>query len=229
VAGLEKAVITNLVTGEEISVLFNPEEYTVSKDNNFASLAVPGLRSPLLQFVHGNLRTLAMELLVDSYERHQSGTQAPVAAGSDVRALTRRITGLLDIDPGTHAPPLLLFAWGSLAFRCVLAKVSEKFVMFLPSGVPVRARLEVTFNEFTNADFEAKETKRQTADYSRVHVVAEGETLSGIAGHVYRNPELWRPIALRNALAEPRVLEVGRILQIPQIPFRDPETGEVMR
>jgi nucleoid-associated protein YgaU len=107
--------------------------------------------------------------------------------------------------------------------------VSEKFVMFLPSGVPVRARLEVTFNEFTNADFEAKETKRETADYSRVHVVAEGETLSGIAGHVYRNPLLWRPIALRNALAEPRVLEVGRILQIPQLPFRDPETGEVMR
>jgi hypothetical protein len=228
-AGLEKAVITNLVTGEAIPVLFNPEEYTVSKDNNFASLAVPGLGSPLLQFVHGNLRTLSMELLVDSYERHQSGSQAPVPAGSDVRALTRRITALLDIDPATHAPPLLLFSWGSLAFRCVLAKVSERFVMFLPSGVPVRARLEVSFSEFTNADFEAKETKRETADYSRVHVVAEGETLSGIAGEVYRNPALWRPIAIRNGLADPRRLEVGLSLQVPQLPFRDPETGEVTR
>lgn len=228
-AGLEKAVITNLVTGDEISVLFNPEEYTVSKDNNFASLAVPGLSSPLLQFVHGNLRTLTMELLVDSYERHQTGSQAPVQAGSDVRAQTRRITALLDIDPETHAPPLLLFSWGSLAFRCVLAKVSERFVMFLPSGVPVRARLEVSFSEFTNADFEAKETKRETADYTRVHVVTEGETLSGVAGEVYRNPALWRPIAIRNGLADPRRLEVGRRLQVPQLPFRDPETGEVMR
>ena len=39
-------------------VLFNPEEYTLSKDNNFAQIAVPGLRAPLLQFVSGNMQTL---------------------------------------------------------------------------------------------------------------------------------------------------------------------------
>jgi hypothetical protein len=67
--------------------MFNPEEYTLSRDNNFASQAIPGLSSPLLQFVHGNLRTLEMELFFDTFEQRR-----------DVREVTQPVVGLLDID-----------------------------------------------------------------------------------------------------------------------------------
>jgi nucleoid-associated protein YgaU len=101
--------------------------------------------------------------------------------------------------------------------------------MFRPDGVPLRARLQVTFNEFTNAELEAKETKRETADFSHLHVVVEGETLSSIATQVYQNPALWRPIAIQNQIDDPRTLTVGQQLLVPQLPFRDPESGEVMQ
>ena len=218
----KRAQITNTDTGDQLDVMFNPEEYSLNKDINYAQLGIPGLRSPLLQFAHGNLKTLEMELLVDTYEKHP-GT----AAGQDVRELTRMLTGLLDINAATHAPPILLFVWGSLTFRCVLARASERFVMFLPNGIPVRARLQVTFNEFTNAEFEAKEIKRETADYSKLYVVGGADTLSGIAGRLYGNPALWRPIALRNGIDDPRRLTAGAALLIPNLPFRDAETGEV--
>ena len=106
---LEKAVITNTVTNERVPVLFNPEEYTLSKDNNFAQVGVPGLSAPILQFVHGNMQTLEMELLVDTYEEHKEGNRTLNQAGEDVRNLTRKITDLMDIDPTTHAPPVLIF------------------------------------------------------------------------------------------------------------------------
>ena len=225
---LEKALITNTDTGENIEVLFNPQEYTVNKDNNFAQMVVPGLSSPLLQFVHGNMQTLEMELLVDTYEAHQANGKTVNTAGEDVRDLTNKITGLLDINQDTHAPPVLLFTWGSLSFTCVLARASQKFNMFRQDGVPVRARLTVTFNEFTNADTEAKEVKRQTADYSKTYTVNQGETLSAIAANVYRNPATWRPIALRNQVENPRDLKVGMQLLIPMLPYQDPETGEII-
>jgi nucleoid-associated protein YgaU len=209
-------------------VLFNPEEYTLNKDINYAQMAVPGLRSPLLQFVHGNLQTLEMELLVDSYETHSSGGRAVNQAGDDVRALTTKITGLLDINSDTHAPPILLFTWGSLSFTCVLARASQKFIMFRQDGVPVRARLQVTFNEFTNADTEAKEIKRQTADYSKVYTVNEGDTLSGIAAKLYQDPSMWRPIAMRNQIENPRALTTGQRLLVPSLPYQDPESGEIV-
>lgn len=216
---LEKATITKLQPSseEKILVMFNPEEYTLSKEINYARVGVPGLNSPVLQFVHGNLQTLEMELFLDTYE-----------AKTDVRLRTSQITNLLTSDPQTHAPPVLLFTWSSLSFVCVLGKVTQRFVMFLPDGTPVRARMQVTFNEFADPVLQAMAQKNETADYTKLHVVSEGETLSAIAGRMYDNPQLWRPIAIVNGLDNPRAIGVGRQLVVPSLPFRDPDTGEVV-
>jgi nucleoid-associated protein YgaU len=222
---LEKAQILNQVTDEVVHVMFNPEEYTLSRDINYAQAAVPGLRSPLLQFVHGQLQTLEMELLVDTYEAHGEGERL-VPAGSDVRAEVAKVTGLMAIHGETHAPPPLVFTWGTLSFTCVLARVSERYVMFLQDGTPVRARLQVTFHEFTNPERAAREENRQTATYSKVHVVSAGDTLSGVAGRYYENAQLWRPIAIANGLDDPREIRVGQALRIPFLPFTDPASGE---
>src|SRR6476659_3941438 len=104
--GLAKAKITIEHNGNQFEVQFNPEEYTLNKDNNFASQAIPGLSSPLLQFVNGNLRTLEMELFFDTYS-------TPSAQKQDVRDLTGKVMKLMDIDPKLHAPPVLHFVWGS--------------------------------------------------------------------------------------------------------------------
>jgi nucleoid-associated protein YgaU len=221
---LEKALITNTVTGDRIPVMFNPEEYNVDRSMNYAQTTVPGLSAPITQFVSGGAQTLQMELLLDTYEGH---SWAGTAAGEDVRGPLGKITDLMNIDPTTHAPPVLLFTWGSLAFTCVLAQAGARFTMFLPDGIPVRARLQVTFNEFRNIDLEAREIKRETADYSKLYTVGQGETLSGIAFKVYEDPALWRPIALHNRLGDPRSLTAGLQLVIPQLPYRDPESGEV--
>lgn len=224
---LVKALIINDVTEEKIPVLFNPEEYTVNKDNNFAQIAVPGLSAPLIQFVNGNMQTLEMELLLDTYEEHRENNKVLNRAGEDVRNLTNKIIDLMNINPTTHAPPKLIFTWASLTFQCVLARVSQRFIMFMPNGTPVRARLQVTFNEFCNLDLEAKEIKRETADYSKLHLVTQGETLSMIAATAYGNPKLWRPIARRNGIDNPQAVSMGMRLIVPHLPFRDPETGEV--
>ena len=226
---LEKAIITIPASGERIPVMFNPEEYTLSRDINYAQTPIPGLSAPIIQFVHGNLQTLEMELFLDTVEAHAENNRQLNRAGEDVRRLVRQITDLMNIDPASHAPPIVLFTWGSLNFTGVLAHASQRFIMFLPDGTPVRARLQVTFNEFRNVDLEAKEIKRETADYSRIVVVKQGETLSSIAWRTYGNPRLWRPIALRNGIANPRALVTGMQLVVPQLPFHDPESGEVYR
>lgn len=219
---LEKALITNTVTGAALRVQFSPEEYTVSRDVNYAQAPIPGLSGPLVQFAHGNLRTLDMELLLDTYEAHPGN-----AAGADVREKVRALTHLMEIDPTTHAPPVLLFTWASLTLTCLLTKVSERYIMFRADGAPVRARVNVTFQEFKNAELEAREVKRETADYTKRYVVRQGQDLPSVAAEVYEDPLLWRPIAIRNGIADPTAPEAGAALLIPSLPFVDPETGEV--
>jgi nucleoid-associated protein YgaU len=219
--GLEKAQIEVVHTGTQIAVQFNPEEYTVNKDNNFAAQAIPGLPSPLVQFVNGNQRTVEMELLFDTWDTNSF-------AKADVRDLTRQITDLLDIDSSLHAPPVLKLTWASLSMLCVLSRVVQRFVMFEASGKPVRARLTCTFNEIIDPEQEAKALNLQTADYTKVHVVAERETLSSIAALLYDDPLAWRPIAIANRLDDPRAIAVGQQLRVPSLPFVDPETREVV-
>ncbi|MEE8155490.1 MAG: hypothetical protein V3T53_11110 [Phycisphaerales bacterium] len=215
--GLAKATIEIEHTGELLEVMFNPEEYTLNQDNNFASQAIPGLSGPILQFVHGNMRTLDMELFFDTTDQ-----------ASDVRDETQKIVRLLEIDSDLHAPPVLRVAWATLQFRCVLAKAGQQFVKFLEDGRPVRARLTVSFNEFLDADREAQLVNRQTADFTKVHVVAEGETLEGLAGVLYENPQMWRAIALDNRIDDPQADLTGQAIRIPSLPFINPETGEVL-
>ncbi|WP_437937081.1 CIS tube protein [Sorangium sp. So ce341] len=204
-------------TGEELEVMFNPEEYSLNRDNNFASQAIPGLSSPLLQFAHGNLRTLEMELLFDTYEKL-----------TDVRDKTQKLIKMMEIDPHLHAPPILNVSWASLQFRCVLTRAAQKFILFLPDGRPVRARVNVSFTEFVDPEHESKQIKRQTADYTKVHHVVDGETLSAIAARYYERPELWRAVALANELDDPRRLFAGQALTIPSLPYTVEETGEVL-
>ena len=226
---LAKAKITVERGSEEpFTVLFNPEEYTINKDNNFASFAVPGLSSPLLQFVNGNMTTLEMELFFDTYESQPEINSEPPGP-PDVRDITNRFMKLMEIDSELHAPPVLNFSWSSLEFRCVLLRASQKFIMFWSDGRPVRARITTTFAEYVDPEQESKKVNRQTADFTKVHLVTQGETLSAIAANCYRNPETWRPIAIANGLDDPHVLTVGQTLRIPSLPFTDPDSGEVLQ
>src|SRR5215467_1448109 len=189
-------------TTSQFEVQFNPEEYSLNKDNNFASQTIPGLSSPILQFVNGNLRTLEIELFFDTVDQQ-----------TDVRDQSNKVVDLLKIDSDSHAPPILRFVWGSLDFTCVLARANQKFTRFMSDGRPVRARVTVSFSEFIDAEREAKEVNRQTADFSKFHTVVQDETLSAIANTFYHNPLTWRPIAIANGIDDPRSIAPGQVLR----------------
>src|SRR4051794_275026 len=104
--------------GEEFQVLFNPTQYSIDKANQIAEAGIPGLEAPVLQYVHGNTRTLAMELFFDTYEE-----------GTDVRDHTGKVYNLLLIDPETHVPPICQITWGCFSFRGVVDRISGKFTL----------------------------------------------------------------------------------------------------
>lgn len=203
---LEKATIINLASGERIPVMFNPEEYTLDVGNSFAEIGIPGREASPIQYVRGNLRTLRMELFFDTYERRPPASQ-------DVRLETRRVTALLQKEATTKAPPVLLVTWGSLQFKCVLESVNQRFIMFLPDGSPVRARLTVAFKEFEQVDIEIQQGF--FIGPPTVRNIVEGDTLSKLAHEYLGNPGDWREIAELNNIDNPLKLTAGVALIIP--------------
>lgn len=199
---LEKATIRNLETGEAIPVRFNPGEYSLDVSNAFAEIGIPGLRTPPIQYIRGNARTLKMELFFDSFEQN-----------IDVRTQTQRLTALLNQDRRTQAPPILLFSWGSFNFKCVLESLGQRYTMFLSDGTPARATLTVAFREYEEVNVEVQ--RGLFIGSPTVRTIVEGDTLSKLAGETIGNPEDWRKLAEANNIENPRKLTSGRSIIIP--------------
>lgn len=272
---LKKAIIRVYWDGrskpEDIDVQYNPTEYTFEKQNQIAEIQIPGLDSPLQQFVRGQTEKLTLDLFFDTTE------QGMGSGATSVTTETDKIYQLIKIEPTRHAPPILEFVWssqmaganigaapGSVAgavskaigaavgavagaagaaiaaagsvggsalaaagaglgnqrrngFRCVLESVRQKFTLFSPDGVPLRATLTVSFREYKTLQNQLDELRLSSPDRTHVHVLQQGETLAAVSARYYDTPVDWRAVAVENLLDDPRRLSPGSFLQVPPI------------
>ncbi|MFC6705787.1 CIS tube protein [Flexivirga alba] len=212
---------------ESIDVAYNPETLTFEKSPKFADIPIPGLDAPLRQFVRGQSESLAVELFFDTTD---TGTGANATS---VTTLTDKFYGLVKIDPQTHAPPVCTFQWGKkfpgdslpemyhnqrrTDFRGLVTKVKQDFSLFSPEGTPLRAVLTLSMEEYRPLDEQLKRLDLLSADHTRSHVVAAGDTVASIAWQYFDAPTRWRTVADANALDDPRRIGVGTALVLPPL------------
>lgn len=208
---LERAYLEILVPSNDpdpvIPLKFNPTEYQIQKSNNFSEIPIPGLESPPLQFVRGGCEKLVAELLADTSDTLE-----------DVRGkYTTRLRNLMRINPDLHAPPIVRLIWDDQVFKGVIDSLNITFVLFTPDGVPLRAKLNMTLKEYRPVEIQVKEIPTNSPDVDKVHTLVRGETLADVSWKAYADPRLWREIARKNGIADPRHVEPGRTLSIPRL------------
>jgi LysM repeat protein len=217
----------------DITVMFNPESYSISKTVTWSPPPSSGggsgttdrkVNAPTLTFGGGGSRQLTLELFFDvTDDDHRAGvTPNPLP---DVRQATNQIVALTQMVRGeqkqAEPPSVCEVSWGKaptnsdFPFRGVITSLTQKFTLFAPDGRPLRANLNVTFLEFLPPE----EDQRKTDPELTSHMVRRGDTLSRIAAKVYRDPTAWRPIAAANRLSDPRQLDtlIGQRLTIPKL------------
>ena len=206
-------------TGDRFEVMFNPNEYTISDGATWQEQPKPGSK-PILQYAAGQRKTLSMTLFFDTSETDE-----------DVRDYTRKVAALLKINPIPNSdevrPPFCTINWGTesstppqdsdFPFRGVLKTLRQQFIYFNSDGIPLRARLTVDFTEFELPEDELKRERRRQSFPAKTYTVIIGDSLSSIAGNLWNDPRLWRPIAEANNIDNPRELQLGQKLVIPPI------------
>jgi hypothetical protein len=225
--GLVRALLIDTSAGTVHRVMYNPQELKIEQGNTFAEVGIPGLNAPPLQYVRGKSRVMTMELFFDTYE-----------TGEDVRQYTAPIVRLLDRQPRTQAPPVLLFSLGRMQFRCVLVEAGQRYTMFVTDGTPVRSTMSVRLQEYVDVEVEVRQglflgsptldavaSKAPTpaqqvvgalpGGSATVHLTVRGDTLSGVASAYLGDPAQWRRIAEANGIDDPLTLTPGLSLVIP--------------
>lgn len=131
-AQFRRATFTNVTEGgQPFEVHFNPATLQYQVTNN---LETQGEGAARRQFVGSSTGKLTMDLVYDT--THD---------GQDVRVHTAKVAGLM--KPGTdRVPPIAEFAWGVYTFRGVVEGYRETLDFFAPSGIPLRAAVNLTLS-----------------------------------------------------------------------------------
>jgi predicted Zn-dependent protease len=212
---LARAMILNLDRGgPPITCHFNPNEYSFSKQNAWTIVSTGGSNLPQLEFGGGQPAQLQMQLLFDTYPD-----------GKDVRKeYTDKIWELMLVDENLKdpknqrgRPPRVRFQWGaSWSFDAVIMAIGQRFVLFLSDGTPVRAMLDVTFQQIKDDQLFPRQNPTSGGQGGeRVVTVLAGDTLRLIAYREYGSVHEWRRIAEANQIDDLRSLQPGRQLRIP--------------
>jgi LysM repeat protein len=212
-------------TGNKLYAQFNPTELQFAKAAQIAEIAIPGLDSPLIQFVRLQDEKITLELFFDTTDTGMDEN------AKSVTLLTDPFYELLKIDSDAHAPPRLVFGWGSAfpgskitdtkqqrkAFNCVVESVSQQFTLFAPNGTPLRAKLNVSLREYKRLSDQIAQLNLKSADVSKSYVVQSGDTLPKVAYQAYDDATAWRIIADANGIDDPTVLVPGAVLSLPAV------------
>jgi hypothetical protein len=197
-----------------IECMFNPKDYSIAKSNQWKTPAAVGKNIGEFEFGGGEPAKMTLQLLFDTFE-----------TGEDVRTLTDRVWQLMlideskrDVDAGNVArPPRVQFQWGFVyLFEAVITNITQRFLLFKEDGIPVRATLDVGFQQVKD---EKKHPKQNPTSGGvaggRQWIVKEGDTLTSIAYEEYGNSNSWRRIAEANRLTRVRRLRPGTSLELP--------------
>ena len=206
-------------------VQYNPNKLSFTKKPKVADINIPGLDTPLKQFVRGEAETLTVELFFDSTEDGTGDKAKSVVDQTD------KFYSLVKINPKTHAPPICEFMWSynfpgarmvfeeqqRAKFVGIVTEIKQDFTLFGPTGTPLRAKLTLTMSEYKTQDDQIKQLNLQSPDHTQSYVLERGDTLAAVAFKSLENPGQWRHVADSNDIEDPRRLEPGQTLVIPPL------------
>lgn len=226
---LTTAVIIDQDHNKTVQCMFNPKEYTFSKQNSWTPTPVKGANMGKYEFGNGQPASLQMQLFFDTYTNIKTKGSEP----KDVRKeYTKAIWEMMLVDSNLASvngsgrsssnrhkgrPPVVLFQWGSTwSFKAVITSLRERFTLFLPDGTPVRSTLDVTFQQIKDEhSYPLTNPTSGGTGGERVWTVSEGDTLAWIAYKMYGHTKHWSLIAEANKLTRVRQLTPGTVLEIP--------------
>lgn len=219
--GLTKAKleIEQEVGKSEIEVLFNPSEYQLTDGSSYSEKKIPGLDGPIIQYISGDATELSLSLFLDTYVPKSTSliSFGPTKESTDVSVITKQIADATSIDGSMHRPPKVTFKWGSLNFEGVITKMNHTYTMFTEKGMPVRAKVSLTFKSLISPKDTKRKSPFESPDRTKYRTLRQGTGLWDIANMEYGDPDMWKVIARENGILNPLDVRPGQVVKLPAL------------
>jgi hypothetical protein len=219
--GLKKAelkILEGKNKNKTIPFLYNPDSISYRKEARWVEKLRPATNVGNKDFAGGRGAHFSITKALFDTTLPKSGKGQ--ANGGDVRDSTDKLIELMELDDTLKPPrpPKCQFIWGAfLSFEVNVVSVDISFEMFAPDGKPIRAFVDIKFEQSDKDENKGKLPRQNptSGSYARkIWTVLEGETLDWIAYQEYGDANAWRHIAESNGLNDPMNLRPGQLLKL---------------
>ncbi|MAS35154.1 MAG: hypothetical protein CL610_14175 [Anaerolineaceae bacterium] len=194
--------------------MFNPFEYTLTKQNQWEKKPSKGKNTPEVRFKQGGSQVLKLKVYFDTLQ-----------TGTDVRTHTDKLWTMMMVDDSTRhsesdksSPPEVSFIWGRLYFKAVLTNMTQKFILFDDQGTPLRCEVDLTLEQMIDVDDYGPQSAVVSTATEAVPTVAQATSADRIDTLASQNglaPTDHRKIAEANNMDNPQKILPGQSLVIP--------------
>lgn len=210
-----RAYKSQLLTGKEhasFELPINPENYTRNLKVETSNEQTQGTEGNNPKFKLIAPEELKLEFVLDNTGTIEGNTL-------DGTEVSKQIDDLLEVVYGmeaeTHQPNFLKITWQDFNFDCRLKDLSINYVLFRPSGAPLRAKVTAAFTAYIDDKKRVNEENKKSPDLTRLRILREGDTLPLMLHNIYGDDRLYLKVAKINNLTSFRNVEPGVELEFP--------------
>ncbi|MBK6622474.1 MAG: LysM peptidoglycan-binding domain-containing protein [Saprospirales bacterium] len=197
--------------GDPFTVSINPEKLTFARSVKFNEGDTPTTKRTVTQFQGFDTDTMSFELVID-------GTGVASSTEKVADELKKLQDCLYEYDGQIHKPHYLKITWGQDSkFVCHLKSMNIQYTLFKSTGDPLRAKVTLTFLEYTDVKEAEAIYNSNSPDMTHVRTISEGDHLPQMCQEIYGDMKYYIPVARVNGLTNFRNLTVGTQLVFPPL------------
>ena len=201
--------------GTSFTVMLNPADFKHSYGIQYDKQKAQGETAADPKFSAVDNEKVNFSLVLD-------GTGAvPMATGTQRQTVKAQLAQLNKVvyayDGNVHEPPHVRLLWGTLIFFGRMESMSTNYTLFMPSGDPLRAKVDLSFIGAMSKKESALVSNRSSPDLTHRVPVREGDTLPLLCDRIYGDAGYYLDVAAFNGLADFRRLLVGTDLRFPPL------------
>lgn len=196
---------------DKISVMLNPNGYKRKQSVCFSNEKSIGEIGNSKKFCRMDDDSVSIEIIID-------GTGVVTRDASiTVDGEIEKLKSIVGYSGSTHQPKHSRLVWGTLVFFGRMKTMDVNYLLFKPSGEPLRANVQLMFVKFMTDKEERKKANRSSPDLSHIVHVKNGDTLPLLCHRIYNDCRYYTEVARINSIDNFRVLNIGDKLLFPPL------------
>lgn len=189
----------------------NPDSYKLTKDIGHSENKEQGQKDTVVHFSKYEKENLSFSVIFD-------GTG--VIPSTNVDTVVEKVAELEKVvyncNSKIHQPNFVQITWGKLVFAGQLNNYSLSYTLFSAEGIPLRVKIEMTFNRSVSKEVSVKTKKDGSIEEVKIEM-KEGDNVSKKCYDQYGNELAATEVAKANDLDRFRNVEAGTELVFPKM------------